>query len=415
MISTRTEKHVIHDNDPLFNMLDHACFLSKNLYNHANYIIRKNLSDSEKWIRYFDLDKLLKKDQEYPDYKNMPHSVAAQQLLRRLDDSWSSFFTAIKDWKIHPEKYQAKPEPPKYKHKTKGRCPIYLTNQACILQEDNFIRFPKCFNKMKIKTVFPEREDFRKFLQCRILPRGNHIVIEFVYEIGVPEFLDDNQRYIGIDIGVDNLAAVSNNVGLPFYLIDGKGLKSINRYYNKQVAYYKSILMKNNPGQYSSRRTTRITSKRNSKVDDYMQKASRWIANFARDNDIHTIVVGKNDLWKHGVNLGKKTNQKFVQIPHQRFINMITYKAEEYGIRVLEREESYTSKTSFLDNEFPTQLEEYKGKRVQRGLFRSFDGFLINADSNAGLQMIKKFVETYPVDHNQARISLQRPIRIHVS
>lgn len=424
MRSTRVEKHVIHENNEFFHMLDEYCFLSKNLFNHANYIIRKNLSDTNTWMRYFELDKILKQDEEYPDYKKMCYSAAAQQLLRMLDDAWASFFTAIKDWKIHPEKYLGKPEPPKYKNKKKGRCPIYLTNQACKIRENKYVTFPKSFKGMKFKVTFLQKEEYTKFLQCRIVPRGNHIVVEFVYEVEVPTRLEDNGRYIGIDVGIDNLAAVCNNVDLPFYIVDGKGLKSINKYYNKLISHYKSKLSECNTDKYdpnvvckqkTSRRIKRITSKRNAKVDDYLHKASRWIVNFAKDNDIHIIIVGKNDLWKQNVNLGKKTNQKFTQIPHQRFLNMLAYKAEAYGISVIEHEESYTSKTSFLDDEFPTKHEEYKGKRPYRGLFKSSDGTKVNADSNAGLQIIKKFNHNYNIDKSSARILLQRPKRINVS
>lgn len=423
MISTRVEKYVVKQSDPFFEMLDHFCFLAKNLYNHANYLIRKEYSDTGKWLRYVELDKILKNDEVYPDYKNMPLASSAQQILRNLDNNWSSFFSVIKDWKLNPEKYQEKPEPPKYKKKVKGRSVVFLTSQNAVLKENNFITFPKSFGKMKFEVKFPERDDFKRFLQCRILPRGNHIVIEFVYEVEVPGFLSDNQRYIGIDIGVDNLAAVCNNVGLPFYLIDGKGLKSMNKYYNKLVSHYKSKLMRDDPTRddpekithHTSKRIKSITAKRNRKIDDYLHKASRWVVEFARSNNIHVIVVGKNDLWKQHSNLGRKNNQSFVQIPHQRFINMMTYKAEEYGIKVIEREESYTSKTSFLDNEFPTHHEEYLGRRFQRGLFKTSNGIQVNADSNAGLQMIKKYIEDYSIDMNQARIHLQRPIRINVS
>ncbi len=424
MIATRVEKHVVKQSDQLFEMLDHFCFLSKNLYNHANFLIRKQFKDDGTWLRYEDLDKILKHDEQYPDYKNMCNSVAAQQLLRRLDDSWSAFFNAIKDWKAHPEKYLGKPNPPGYKHKVKGRCPIYLTNQACLLRESKYITFPKVFKKLKISVKFAEKENFVKFLQCRIVPRGNHIVIEFAYSIETPDLFDDNQRYIGIDIGVDNLAAVSNNVGLPFYIIDGKGLKSMNKYYNKLVAHYKSKLMKDDPNRYdpekiihySSKRLQRIYSKRNAKVDDYMHKASRWIVNFAHENNINKIVVGKNDLWKQNSNLGNKNNQNFVQVPHQRFINMIKYKAEEFGIQVIEQEESHTSKTSFLDNEYPTHHEEYVGKRISRGRFRTAKGDVVNDDANAALQIIRKAFKDYQVeDLRQTRILLQRPQRINVS
>lgn len=413
---TRVEKHIVRQNDKYFSMLDEFCFLSKNLYNHANYLIRKRYMDDGTWLRYQDLDVILKEDTEYPDYKNMPYSSSAQQLLRTLDNTWSSFFASIRSWRKNPDKFKGKPNPPSYKHKTKGRCPVILTNQACRLQNDGIVEFPKSFRGLRFNTKFNKRDDFEKFMQCRILHRGNHCVVEFVYTINVLEAKEDNGRYIGIDIGIDNLAAVSNNVGLPFYLVDGKGLKSINKYYNKLVAHYTSILIKNDSKQYSSKRLQRLHSKRNAKINDYMHKASRFIVDFAKENNINTIVIGKNDLWKQNSNMNKKTNQTFCQIPHSRLINMIEYKSEEYGINVILQEESYTSKTSFIDDEYPTKLESYKGKRIKRGLFRTQNNIVVNADCNGSLQIIKKHNKDFKCSNiDQAIQWMKTPIRIKVS
>lgn len=412
----RVEKHILKQSSKYFDMLDEYCFLAKNLYNHANFLIRKQYMDDGVWLRYQDLDKILREDTEYPDYTTMPYASCSQQLLRNLDNTWSSFFASIREWRNHPEKFKAKPNPPKYKHKTNGRCPVILTNQACRLQKDGSIKFPKTFKGLKFETKFTKREDFSKFLQCRILPRGNHFVVEFVYEISIQEAKEDNGRYIGIDMGVDNLAAVSNNVGLPFYLVDGKGLKSMNKYYNKLVAHYKSILMLEKSGQLSSKRLQRLHAKRNAKVNDYLHKTSRWIVEFAKENDINTIVVGKNDLWKQNSKMDKNSNQSFCQIPHARLITMIEYKAQEYRINVILQEESYTSKTSFIDDEYPTKLYSYKGKRIKRGLFGTQDNIIVNADCNGSLQIIKKHKKDFKCkDINQTIQWMKTPIRIKVS
>lgn len=410
--STRVEKHVIKSSNPFFEMLDRFCFLSKNLYNHANFIIRNEMISNGRWIRYEDLDKLLKQDNEFPDYRLMPCSVAAQQTLRSIDAVWKAYFRATEDYEKHPDKYLGAPKFPKYKDKHKGRHPIYLTNQACVLKDDGTISFPRCFKGFKVVPKFIHDSNFVKFNQCRIVHKGNHVVIELVYEIKVNDLKKDNQRYLGVDLGLDNLAAISNNVGLPFYLIDGKGLKSMNRHWNKSVSIAKSKLMKGG-SSYTSNRIQKMTYKRNRRVDDYLHKASRWIVDFADRNNINTIVVGKNKNWKQKSNLGARNNQKFVQIPHARFIEMIIYKAEEFGIAVKCVEESYTSKTSFIDSEDPIKLSAYQGTRKYRGLFQTRQGYLINADSNGALQIIKKHVD-YPVFGNELLL-MQRPTRINVS
>lgn len=416
MKTTRVEKHIIHQSHAYYSMLDSYCFKSKNLYNHATYLIRKELTSNGKWLRYEDLDRLLKVPGCDFDYRSMPSAVSAQQTLRSVDDVWKAYFQAHKDWKRHPHKYLGEPKFPKYKHKSKGRHMIRLTNQSCSLDlTRNVIKFPKVFNGFEVKCQFTQKDDYVKFLQTRIVPKGNHIVIELVYEIEVSDTLSDSNRCLGIDLGVDNLAAVSNNVGLPFYLIDGKSIKSINRYWNKLNSKDQSILTKSKKKQYTSARTARRNYKRTQKINDYLHKASRWIVNFAKDNNIDTIVIGKNDLWKQKASMGKCNNQKFVQIPHARFINMMQYKGEECGIKVICIDESYTSKTSFLDNEVPAKQEKYAGNRIERGLFKTSNGTLINADSNAALQILKKYNDNLLTDFDYTRILLQRPIKLNVS
>ena len=188
---------------------------------------------------------------------------------------------------------------------------------------------------------------------------------------------------------MSNLAAVSNNIGVTPFIINGKPVKSINQNYNKQLSHYKSVAKMMNNQDYTKRMDI-LTEKRNAKISDYMHKSSRKIISFCIEYDINTIIIGKNSEWKQNSKLSKKVNQHFVQIPFARFIEMIQYKAEECGIAVILTEESYTSGTSFIDNELPTKENYNKSRRVYRGLFKSNSGTLINADLNGAYQIIKK-------------------------
>lgn len=221
------------------------------------------------------------------------------------------------------------------------------------------------------------------------MPKNNHIVVEIVYSIEISEQSDDNGKYCSIDIGIDNLATVTNNVELPAFVINGKGLKSINKYYNKQIAHYKEIAKRMNELEYTKRMNS-ISTKRNAKVNDYMHKASRYIVDFCRNNDIHTLVIGYNKNWKQKSNMSKNVNQSFVGLPTQRFIEMCQYKGQECGINVILSEESYTSGTSFLDNEEPIKENYNKERRIYRGLFISNREIKINADVNGSYQIMKK-------------------------
>ena len=387
MIIQRVEKHKIKQSNTYYLLIDSFCFNAKNLYNHANYLIRQEFVSNGNWLRYADLDKTLKADIEYPDYKNMPTAQSAQQLLRLLDKNWKSFFQSIKDWAKNKDKYLGRPKLPKYKDKN-SRYVLILTNQNVKLK-DGILQFPKVFNGFTIKPLFINKENYVSFQQVRFIPKANHIELEVIYNVEIPKIISNNNRYYSIDIGLDNLATVTNNFGEQPFIINGKGLKSENKYYNKLLAHYKSIAMRMNK-KHSTKRTQSITEKRNRIVDNYLHQASRYIVDKARKDDVSVIVIGNNKGWKQKSEMNKRVNQSFIQIPYIRLIEMIQYKAEEYGISVVLTEESYTSGTSFLDNEEPIKSNYRKERRVHRGLFQSNAGKPVNADVNGSLQILKK-------------------------
>jgi len=384
----KVEKHIIKQSNKHFKLIKHFCWLSKNLYNHANFLIREEFIKNGKWLRYQELDKILKNDSEYPDYKNMPTSQSAQQILRLLDKNWISFFKSIKDWKLHKDKYLGRPKLPKYKKKN-GLCCLTITNQECRIK-DKKITFHKSFNGFYLFPQFINKQ-YEKFRQVRFIPDGVNIITEIIYETKDVNFKKDNKKYASIDIGVDNLATLTTNVNNMPIIINGKPLKSINQYYNKKLAYVKKVCKQMN-NKHSSKRIQKLTNKRNWKTNDYMHKASRKIVNECIKNDITTLVIGHNKEWKNKCKLSKKVNQNFIMIPFNNLIQKIQYKAKEEGITVILTEESYTSGTSFLDNELPIKENYDKKRRIKRGLFKSNKNKLINADVNASFQILKKVV-----------------------
>ena len=381
MKANRVERHIIYPKNPYYKMLDEFCFKSKNLYNFANYQIRQKFCTEGKYISYNQIDKLLKQENMDFDYRNMPTAQSAQQVLRLLDKNWKSFFKAIKDWSKHKEKYTGRPKLPNYLSKN-GRYSLILTNMNCKLKYKQ-IHFPKCFNGFVLNTKVTNLQ------QVRILPRNNHIIIEVVYQAETPKTKQDNGRYISIDIGLDNFATIGNNVGAIPIMLNGKGLKSINQYYNKQISYYREIAKRMNNLDYT-KRMNKLTIKRNNKIEDFIHKASKWIIDYTLALGVNTIIIGNNKDWKRKSKMSKKVNQSFVGIPHQEFINKIIYKTENVGIKVILTEESYTSGTSFLDGELPIKENYNKSRRIFRGLFRSNKGKLINADLNGAYQIMKK-------------------------
>ena len=381
MIVQRVEKHIINNNNKYFYMLDQFCYYSKNLYNFANYQIRQTFCKDNEYISYNKMDKLLKQENMDFDYRNMPVAQSAQQCLRLLDKNWKSFFKSVKDWSKHKDKYTGKPKLPKYLSKN-GRNILILTNNNCKIK-DGIIKFPKSFNGFTLKTKCNNLQ------QVRILPRNKHIIIEVVYNLEVPNLKSDNNKYISIDLGLDNLATIVNNINEVPIIINGRKLKSVNKYYNKQMSHYREIAKRMNDLDYTNR-MNKLTIKRNNIIIDLIHKASRKVIDYALSYDINTIIIGNNKNWKRESSMSKKVNQSFISIPHQMLINQIIYKAKNVGLNVILTEESYTSGTSFLDNEEPIKENYNKNRRIYRGLFKSNKGILINADVNGAYQILKK-------------------------
>ncbi len=372
-------KHTIDRNHWLYKQLDNLCFLSKNLFNYANYQIRQKFISSGEYLDYYKIQKLC---QGTTDYLGLPAKVS-QQVLLRLHESWQSFFAATKEYNLHPDKFKARPKIPRYKHKTLGRNVVTYTAQAI---SKKWLK--KGIINLSLTDIFLTTK-VSQVHQVRIVPKTYHYSIEVVYEPkDVTQSSSGVEGIAGIDIGLNNLATItSNQKGFVPLIVNGKPLKSINAYYHKKKAVLQSYLKGE---RKTSIKIEQLTHKRNVKVDNYLHNASRFIVNHLAANRIGTLVIGKNDNWKQGINLGKRNNQNFVAIPHARFIEMLTYKAQLAGIAVKVIEESYTSKCSFLDDEPCVKHSEYKGKRIKRGLFRAGDGRLINADVNGSANIIKK-------------------------
>ncbi|MBS3028506.1 MAG: IS200/IS605 family element transposase accessory protein TnpB [Dolichospermum sp. DET50] len=387
-----------------YQEIDRLCFLSKNLYNAANYLIRQSFFETGKILNYNQIQKLL---QSEFDYKNLPAKVS-QQILIILDKNWKAFFQAQKADQENPSKFLGKPKLPKYKHKENGRNLLVYTIQAL---SKPFLS--KGLIKLsQTEIVFPTQA--KEIAQVRVIPKLNHYVVEVIYHQEEKPKQVDNKRIASIDLGLNNLASVTfNQAGLIPFLINGRPLKSINHFFNKKKAELQAIL-KNK----TSKRLQTLCTKRNLKVDDYLHKASRYLINKLVELNIGTLVIGKNEGWKQELNIGSKNNQNFTQIPHTRFIEQLTYKAELQGISVIITEESYTSKSSFLDQDVLPKYKKgethsFSGKRIKRGLYKSALGILINADVNGSLNILKKAIPNAFADGIQGIVV--SPVKVTLS
>lgn len=359
-------------------------------------------NESHKYLGYSFLEFLCSSGD---DYKSMI-APTSQQILKLLDKSWVSFFESIKDWSKNPSKYLGRPKMPKYKHKTKGRFNIVFTNQNAVYK-NGYIQLPTCFDKYNLLTKIDG-----KLQQVRIKPLGKCYQLEVVYNKEITLNKKESENIISIDLGVNNFATITNNIGLQPVVINGRNIKSINQYYNKFKAKIVSDLKKRHNKDWSNK-LDKLNTQRNNKINDYMHKASKYIIEYCIKNNMDTIVIGKSSNWKKGSRLGKRVNQNFVQIPLNSFIEKLKYKSDDYGINLIITEESYTSGTSFLDKEEPVKDNYNKNRRIFRGLFKSNEGRLINADCNGAYQIMKKVFPKTLVDGIED-VGLH-PIRVNIT
>lgn len=388
-MKTLVETQQIKKGHSNWNEIDELCFASKNLYNKSLYKIKQFHKENgtykmDNGFCIYTNTNLYHLNKDEPEFRNGMATKALKQVYVQINKIFTSYRSALYDYHKNPSKYKGEPKEPKYKEKQSGRNVLTFPKDALRFKKDGTIQLSKTniFIQSKIEKD--------KILQIRLVPCISHYNIEVVYEKDIEINKLDKTKYYAIDLGVNNLATLSSNdSAISPILINGRIVKSINQYYNKKLSKLKSLLP---DGQKTSKRIQKLTRKRNNKISNYLHNASKYIINIAIFNNIGTIIIGKNINWKQNINIGKVNNQKFTSIPFNKFIDLISYKAELLGINILLQEESYTSKCSFLDLEEIQKQDEYLGKRTKRGLFVSNKGISINADLNGSLNILRKVV-----------------------
>lgn len=400
-------------------LLKELCRTAKNLTNQAIYNVRQHYFQEKQFLRY---------EANYHELKNFENykllnSNMAQQTLKDTDEMFKSFFGLIKLAK--QGKYD-------FKH---IKLPSYLPKNSYsnliigqIRIKDNILTIPfsntfkkKINKKIKIQIKIPLVLEDKKIKEIRIIPKFNarFFEIQYTYEIQEEKINLNTNNALAIDLGVNNLCTCVTNTGKSF-IMDGRKLKSINQFFNKQNAKLQSIKDKQNIKKQTKQQYL-ISRKRKNRVDDYINKTCRYIINYCLINDIGTLVIGYNQSFQCKANLWKKTNQTFTQLPFGRVREKLEYLCKRYNINYILQEESYTSKASFFDNdELPIynadnpQTYEFSGKRIKRGLYQTKNNYCFNADCNGALNILRKSkaVDLIVLCH---RGELDTPKRIRIS
>lgn len=442
----RTMKYHFKANYKERKLLKFLCRISKNVYNCALYDLRHQYFKNKSICTYFELNKIISNNPNY-HILNTYQSICTIRLAHSNMEKYIKFHNS--DGTLNELGYKFGEENdiasfPKYKKKkalmplvTDQIRPIWYKGKKCIkLPLSNLTRTSKVFNKIfedelidlfikesELKESFniffkiPKELYDKKIRQFRVIPnsKGDDYHIEFTYEINIEKPNKEINKSLSIDLGISNLASCVTTDNISF-IIDGKYLKSLNRIYNKKKAKLQSLLPK---GVYSSKRIKHLDIRRGNQIEDYLNKAVSTLIKKCIEHNIDEIIIGYNKGFKNGGvkntdlkgKKKRKTNQAFVQIPISRFKDKVILKAKEYGIYVRVINESYTSKSSFYDND-PIKKDMYSGSRIKRGLYQTKNKTIVNADVNAALNIYKKYIIKSNSTNNKIDYLMSRGLTI---
>ena len=393
------------------------CHIAKNLTNEAIYNVRQYYFTENEFLKYEKNYTLLKNS---PNYKAL-NSNMAQQILKEVDGSFKSFFGLFKLAKQG-----------KYAFKD-CKLPRYLSKDGYTTLVIGFVRlkgnkliipFSNSFKKTHkpIEIAIPPVLLDKKVKEIRIIPKANarFFEIQYIYEAEYVQRKLNKNNALALDLGINNLVTAVSSKGESF-IIDGRRLKSINQWFNKENARLQSIKDKQHFCKKTTNRQKAIARDRNNKVNDYMNKAARKVIDYCIDNDIGTLIVGYNETFQRDSHIGKQNNQNFVNIPYGQLRSKLEYLCELNNIIFVKQEESYTSKASFWDKDnIPTyntdnpKEHQFSGNRMRRGLYKTANGTLLNADVNGALNiMCKSSVVDLSILYSRGEVDT--PIRIRVA
>ena len=385
------------------DILYKLCYHSARLYNVALYSVRQHYFNTQTYLNYYGNYHECKDNENY----HMLLVDNSAQILRLVDRDMNSFFKLLKMKQVG--KYSASVHLPRYKRENEIST-YFCCGRTCRIQKNGIVEvglskeFREKYELTEKKLALPIPSNLRnvtEFKEIRIIPQygGRQFSIEYIYESNKNIQQASGDGYISIDLGVDNLAActIFSNGGIHQFLIDGRRLKNINHYYNKKVAMLKSEYSKNkNIPSQDTPRMIRLMNGRNNRINDYFNKSVKLIIDKCLENSVTTLVIGYNKEQKREINLGKKNNQNMVMIPTYKLRQKLQHQCELHGIAYCPQEESYTSKASALDNDFipkyrDTGIPKFSGNRIHRGLYKSKDGSVLNADINGSVNILKKY------------------------
>lgn len=400
-------------NSEEYHIIQNLCHISKNLYNTTLYTVKNYFTENNQYLPYNETAGILKTDLNY----KLLYSQCAQQTLKIVDREFHSFFQVLV--RKHNGMYNKPTHEPQFLKKDGLFILIFPSQQLRIRDGKILIPLSKTYRQKyniiqkSIDILIPPFVTKENLHEVRIIPKYNHFEIEYVYDKPEISVSVNQENVLGIDVNLDNLLVCVNGQNGESFILDGRKLKSYNHWYNKTIAKYQSDI--NKRGIFTrTKYIQRISEKRYWYINNYFNQIVNKVIKYCLDHQIGTIIIGDNKEWKRNIDIGNKNNQNFCFIPHGWLKYKLQSKCEYYKIKYISHEENYTSKCSFLDLEELCHHEEYMGKRIERGLFRTSIGQLINADVNGSLNIIRKSKQNFSLTKELCSGLMLSPKRIIV-
>lgn len=392
---THTQLIAINLPDFETNVLVYICQRSNSLFNQGHYYVKRNHEMTHPgFLPNVSYEQMYNELKASPNYTQLC-AQAAQQTLRSVEEAYTSYKGLMQKW--WRGEVKDKPKQPRYRKKG-GLYPVSYPAQAVTFYYDKpVVRIP-LGNELKEQTGIselllpcPYGIKPEQVIEVSIVPRNGVFYAAYVYKVEQVTYNLDPSRVLGIDPNTKNWLACVSNIGKSF-ILDGGRVRFWNQKRNKVIAQIKQ----GKDERYWDEECQQTEETRNRRMRDAINKTARFVVNWCIRHNVGTIIFGWNQGNKDSINLGKRNNQGFVQIPTARLKKRIEQLAKEVGIQFIETEESYTSKASFLDgDEIPTYGAKPEGwnpsgKRVKRGLYQTKSGYLVNADLNGAANILRK-------------------------
>lgn len=418
----RVTQRIISSDDLLYPYFDDLCRKSKLLYNAALFRVRNIFTGYDKEhrtenevevfqevallqrsypnmhvrrvISYTHIEKMMRVTENADFFSGLPRQTA-QQMVKQSVTDFKNWLASLREYKKHPEKYLGKPKMPRYKKS--DLTTVIITNQDAVLYRDDIgtsLKLPLQKQRLYFSNLFSDPV----LKEVKIKPYYGRFLLCLTLEEPDVAFDPSGSHVCAIDLGTDNFAAIVCDDHSSAIYKGGAVLSKI-QWFHKQRAKYVSIITKGHEKKHAvSKRLRDLSFHYANFVKDQCHKISRSIIDFCMEHQCGTLILGVNLLWKQRSNMNKINNQNFVSMPITLLRTMITYKALNAGIRIIEQEESYTSKADLIANDrIPTygvddKDASFSGKRIKRGLYRCSNGMILNADCHAAANIMRKAI-----------------------